>query len=147
MPQKSWHSTRWVGFLVCCSGWHTQHFYAMKHLPPQNVFWNLLTFSAKEYRICLHIGIRIIDMCHVFALSYHSTGFLCPTLEFFHCFASRECVHCTLCMRSEGTFAFKFLQINRYMKWSGTWNMFLFLVRWQEFLSFFLKFFFCFFVF
>ncbi len=48
-------------------------------------------------------------------------------------FCERDSVHYTLCMCSANTFAFKFLQINRYMKRSGTWNMFLFLVCWQEY--------------
>ncbi len=58
-------------------------------------------------------------MFHVSALAYQW-----PTLLFFHHFASRECervpsrecVHCTLCMCGASTFAFKFLQINRYVK-------------------------------
>ncbi len=77
------------------------------------------------------------NMFYVFPLAYHSAGFLWPTLLFFHHFANRERkhVHCTLHMHGASTFAFKFLQINRYMKWRGTWNMFLFLVRWQDFFS------------
>ncbi len=78
-------------------------------------------------------------MFHVFALAYHSTVFLWPTLLFFHCFATAS-VYCNtsmytvpLRMRGASTFAIKFLQINIYVKWSRTWNMFLFLVRWQEF--------------
>ncbi len=60
-----------------------------------------------------------INMFHVFALSYHSTVFLWPALLFFHHFVSRERerVHCTPRMHSTSMFAFKFLQINRYVKW------------------------------
>ncbi len=44
-------------------------------------------------------------------------------------------------MRGASTFTFKFLQIiYRYKKWSGTWNMFLFLVMWQEFFWIFISF-------
>ncbi len=45
--------------------------------------------------------------------------------------AASTSVYTARCMRGASAFAFKFLQINRYVKWSGTWNMFLFLVRWQ----------------
>ncbi len=39
----------------------------------------------------------LINMFHVLALAYLTTGFLWPTLSIFLCFASRKCehIHCT----------------------------------------------------
>ncbi len=93
--------------------------------PEQSILWGALFLK--------HVS------CFCFVLPFYC--FLRPTLLFFHCFARREREHvplhehvyCTLCMRGASTFGFKFLQINRYVKWSGIWNMFLFLIRWQDF--------------
>ncbi len=105
--------------------------------------FSLLEFTPKFFQIFFRNSFKFSQILvsskilregssffHVFSWAYHSTDFLRPTLLFFH---KRKRVYCTLRMCGASTFAFKFLQINRYVKWSGTWNIFLFLVRWQEF--------------
>ncbi len=61
-------------------------------------------------------AIQKINMFHVFALAYLTTGFLLPTLLFFRSFASASVYTVPLYMCGASTFAFKFLQINRYAK-------------------------------
>ncbi len=80
-----------------------------------------------------------LNMFHVFALAYHSTGFLWPTLLFFHCFASGSVYHhasvytahceCATQVRSHLSF-FKLTDMwseAGHETCSSSW------VRWQEF--------------
>ncbi len=57
---------------------------------------------------------NFINMFRVFALTYHSTGFLSHLPYYFN--IKRERVHCTRCMCGASTFTVKFLQINRYVR-------------------------------
>ncbi len=55
-----------------------------------------LRLSASSKSVVVKIKNPLpINMVHVFALAYLTTGFLLSTLLFFHCFARYDRVHCT----------------------------------------------------
>ncbi len=85
-----------------------------------------------------------INMFHVFALAYLTTGFY--GLRYYFAavlratsagvYLNESVYNVSLRMCSVSTFVFKFIKIiYRYTKRSGTWNMFPFAVVWQEFIS------------
>ncbi len=69
--------------------------------------------------------------CFCFGLPYYWFFMAYRTFASASVYSNARLYTVQLCGAS--TFAFEFLQINRYAKWSGTRNMFLFRVVWQEF--------------